>query len=155
MVRRFLVATGCLLVALFSAQPVAADWHTAETRNLVIHADLEKDELRQVALHMEEFARLLDQQMPTQLRPGRKFELWLDHRSHRISKIFGHRIFSGGRDWHDLPGWFAQYDRQDSQRHRYYPLYAAYATFHLGNGFELRGRGQACAQPDTPPVAPS
>lgn len=135
MSRRFLTAMAALLGALFSAQPASAQWLQAETQNFVIHAELDEEELRDVALHMEEFNRLLQRQMPAQLRPGRKFHIWLDGGMNRISGLFGHRIFSAARDWHDLPGAFAQYDPGQNPRYRYYPLYSAVGRFHLSNGF--------------------
>ena len=135
MLRNFLAVAGALLATIFAAQPASAEWLRAETQNFVIHADLGEEELREVALHMEEFDRLLQRQMPAQLRPGRKFEMWLDRGSSRISRLFGFRIFSAARNWQDLAGAFAQYDPGESDLHRFYPLYAAYASYYQSNGY--------------------
>ena len=134
--RAFLsILLAAISILLAPAQAAAADWLQAETQNFVIQADLPESELRDLALRMEQFDRLMRAQVRGPLRPGRKHHLYLDSGIGRISDVAGKRVNSITRTWPEMAASFAQYDPRQSAFGRDTSLFFAHAAYHQTNAY--------------------
>lgn len=132
MVFRFVL----ILLALVAPQAVQAqDWLRAEGPTFVVHAKLSEEEIRGVARRLERFDRLLQSQLPYQVRPGRKLQIYLDRETDRMSYAAKMEHFSSTRSLPEIAGSFAQYDPTEDERFRDFPMFAAYTSFYLENSF--------------------
>ena len=124
----------CIL-ALF-AQPLhAADWLRAESANFVFHAKLSEEELREVVQRAEDFNRLLQGQLPYQVRPGRKLHIYLEGDTGRISRVSNFENTGFAVTLPEFSGGFGLYDPDDEDVFKHYSLFYIQSIAYMDSAF--------------------
>ena len=125
-----------LLIALsLSVEARASDWLRAESEHFVIHADLDEEELRELAVRLESFLILLDRQLPHQVSPARKHHVFLDEHDGRISSVTRRRLGGYAQSWPEIDASFSVFSTRYGNQFRHLHVSDAVAKLHWSRSF--------------------
>ena len=125
-----------LLVAFIIATPAHANtWHRAESENYVVHAQLSEADIRELTQSLEEFRRLLQQQLPTDAERGRKLQIYLDKNTKRIAWATKMRVSGVTRIAAEFAGSFSRYDPRDEPQFREGSINYSQTSYHISTGY--------------------
>ena len=125
-----------LLIALsLSVEARASDWLRAETEHFVIHADLDEEDIRELAVRLESFLILLERQLPHQVMPARKHHVFLDDHDGRISRVTGRRLGGYAESWPEMDASFSVFSTRYGDQFRHLHVSDAVAKLHWSGSF--------------------
>ncbi|MEM7703592.1 MAG: hypothetical protein AAF251_16765 [Pseudomonadota bacterium] len=118
-----------------SSPALAKGWYRAESEHYVVHGQLSERDLRTLAQSLEEFHRLLEQQMPTDAQVGRKLQIYLDRGTERIewaTKMDVSGVTTAGAEF---AGSFSRYDRKDERHFRESAVNFSQASYYIRSSY--------------------
>ncbi|MEL7729475.1 hypothetical protein AAG612_08055 [Citromicrobium bathyomarinum] len=131
-----LLRLALLLIALsLSVEARASDWLRAETEHFVIHADLEEEDIRALAVRLESFLILLDRQVPHQVAPARKHHVFLDKHDGRISSVTNRHLGGYAESWPEIDASFSVFSTRYGDQFRHLHVSDAAAKLRLSGSF--------------------
>jgi len=125
----------CLFALFLTSPSLASTWHRAESDNYVIHAELGERDIRTLAQSLEDFRRLLEQQIPTDAQRGRKLQIYLDRDTDRISWATKMDVSGVTVAGAEFAGSFSIYDRKDEPFFRESAVNFSQAYYYIDTGY--------------------
>ncbi|MEM7780592.1 MAG: hypothetical protein AAF697_09405 [Pseudomonadota bacterium] len=130
MVSIMLIRIILFALAFCAAVPAyAADWLRAESDHYIVDARMDETDLRELVGIMEEFDRLLIDQLPVERRAGRKLHLHLDSDVTKISAVFGRGTRNHVFSTVDFAGGFMRFRNGDQALIRYQQIFYSQTAY--------------------------